>query len=80
MNEIEKNIAKLFLEKLSTSRLNEIPSNLDLDAGRTLSEKDEALLQNIGENEEELHRLIVDGFDGLYHQTIYFSNGTHIWA
>ena len=68
---MDADIAKLFLEKLGTARLSVILSDLDLKAGRTLTEKAEALLHHIGQDEDELYRLIADGFDSLYHQTMY---------
>lgn len=76
MNRIEANIYRLFLEKLGSSRLSEILESLDLRRPRTLNEKAESVLRHLEQDDRELNRLIADGFDGLYHQTIFLRETT----
>lgn len=67
MNRRERALYAKWISKFGAKKVRELSK--ELDAGTTIAERSEALVES--SSKEELASLILDGFDGFFHQTVY---------
>lgn len=70
MTKLEKALYTKWVSRFGRAKVKDLADGLD--AGRSVSEKSKAVVES--SNDAELHALLLEGFAGYFHQTVYLRN------
>jgi hypothetical protein len=67
VNKLEKALYAKWISRFGRAKVKDLADGLD--AGRSIAEKSKAVVES--SSQKELRALILEGFDGFFHQTVY---------
>lgn len=70
MTKLEKALYAKWISRFGRAKVKDLADGLD--AGRSVSERSKAVVES--SNGKELRALLLEGFDGYFHQTVYLRN------
>jgi hypothetical protein len=70
VNKLEKALYAKWISRFGRAKVRDLADGLD--AGRSIAEKSKAVVES--SSQKELRALVLEGFDGFFHQTVYLRN------